>query len=234
MNKDNFFDILGDIDERYISEAYTTNIKMKKIIWIKRGAIAACLCLVIAGTILWMLQKQHVPEKYDVVQIECDRVVYDNVDTLISNSDLIVSGYFIDDASNRVIKEYSDAFKKEIIVDAEAKGVFHIDKIYKGNIDLEDIDIYCRYGYDNDSKQLVTFSCMTPMESGDKWLYFLNYVDEVKGYYTSGDYTGRYSLEALNDIENYDKYEKNGALGVHDGASPNLAMYRAIGEKWFN
>ena len=49
MRKEDFAEVLGDINENYIQEAETIK-RSKKPVWPKWGAMAACLCLVIGLT----------------------------------------------------------------------------------------------------------------------------------------------------------------------------------------
>jgi hypothetical protein len=54
MTNEKLYEVLGDIDEKHIQAARRTTAKAKKPAWVKWGAMAACLCLVIAGsTVLW-------------------------------------------------------------------------------------------------------------------------------------------------------------------------------------
>ena len=48
MTNEKLYEVLGDINEKHINEARAYH-KAKKPVWIKWGAMAACLCLVIAG-----------------------------------------------------------------------------------------------------------------------------------------------------------------------------------------
>ena len=48
MKKEAFCQVLGDINENYVKEARADR-KAKKPGWMKWGAVAACLCLVVAG-----------------------------------------------------------------------------------------------------------------------------------------------------------------------------------------
>lgn len=50
MRKEDFAEVLGDINEKHIVEARVER-KAKKSVWIKWGAMAACLCLAVAGVI---------------------------------------------------------------------------------------------------------------------------------------------------------------------------------------
>ena len=49
MNSKKFSEALSELDSKYVDEAINYKKKSKKPIWIKWGAIAACLCLVVAG-----------------------------------------------------------------------------------------------------------------------------------------------------------------------------------------
>ena len=49
MTNEKLYEVLGDINEKYVSEARVYQ-KAKKPIWVKWGAIVACLCLMIALT----------------------------------------------------------------------------------------------------------------------------------------------------------------------------------------
>lgn len=50
MRKEEFSELLNEINDNYIKDAHET--KNKKQVWLKWGAIAACLCLVAAGAII--------------------------------------------------------------------------------------------------------------------------------------------------------------------------------------
>jgi uncharacterized protein YuzE len=50
MKKEEFAEVLGDINEKYIKEARTAK-KSKTPTWVKWGAVAACLCLVAVGAV---------------------------------------------------------------------------------------------------------------------------------------------------------------------------------------
>ena len=52
MRKEEFSEVLGDIDEKHILEARAGH-KTKKPVWLKWGAMVACLCLVVVGVVTW-------------------------------------------------------------------------------------------------------------------------------------------------------------------------------------
>ena len=49
MNTKKFSDAMSELDTKYVDEALNYKKKAKKPSWVKWGAMAACLCLVIAG-----------------------------------------------------------------------------------------------------------------------------------------------------------------------------------------
>ena len=50
MNAKKFSDAMSELDTKYVDEALNYKKKAKKPIWVKWGAIAACLCLMIPLT----------------------------------------------------------------------------------------------------------------------------------------------------------------------------------------
>ena len=52
MRGQEMLDLIGDLDPAYI-EAAAENPRLRKSVWRRWAAIAACLCLVIAGTAMW-------------------------------------------------------------------------------------------------------------------------------------------------------------------------------------
>ena len=49
MNTKKFSDAMSEIDGRYVDEALNYKKKVKKPVWIKWGAMAACLCLMLVA-----------------------------------------------------------------------------------------------------------------------------------------------------------------------------------------
>lgn len=52
MKKEQLYDALGGINENYINEAHQTAKKKTRAGWVKWAAMAACLCLVVAGALV--------------------------------------------------------------------------------------------------------------------------------------------------------------------------------------
>ena len=47
MKKEKLYEVLGDINEEYVNEAHMTAKKKSRPVWLKWGAMAACLALVV-------------------------------------------------------------------------------------------------------------------------------------------------------------------------------------------
>lgn len=143
-------------------------------------------------------------KSYNLVTTETDRILYRDYDSLYEASELIVIGEFIDDASQEIKTRYDDSQKCDVIYDGTATNTFRIDKVIKGDIELgSEIKISQRYIVDEENKKIISFSSLTPMEKGTKWIYCLMpYSEPSKSYWTAGDYTGRYPYRDIN----YDDY----------------------------
>ena len=81
MKKETFCEILGDIDERYVKEARADR-KVRKTVWVKWGAVAACLAAVaVLGTVL--LQSGIFSQNTDVAALDNgDKIVFAKSDTV--------------------------------------------------------------------------------------------------------------------------------------------------------
>jgi hypothetical protein len=61
MNAKKFSDAMSELDTKYVDEALNYKKKSQKLGWIKWGALAACLCLVIVGVVS-ILNWQNEPQ----------------------------------------------------------------------------------------------------------------------------------------------------------------------------
>jgi hypothetical protein len=53
MTSQTLYELLGDIDAGHIQQAHAAPARAKGPAWVKWGAMAACLCLVIFGVTMW-------------------------------------------------------------------------------------------------------------------------------------------------------------------------------------
>lgn len=68
MKKEEFCEVLGDMNENYVKEARAVR-KARKPGWMKWGAMAACLCLLVAGGVLFTRNRGNAAPDPDPVQI---------------------------------------------------------------------------------------------------------------------------------------------------------------------
>ncbi len=120
---------------------------------------------------------------------------YDDYNTLFEDSDLVVSGSFIDDAIKETTRQYdiTDCRYKEY--KGFSHNTFKIDKVYKGSAESDTITIRQENFIDEENQRIITYSELTPMIKGDKWLYFLKKGGDEGTYFLRGDYSCRYPLD---------------------------------------
>jgi len=110
------------------------------------------------------------------------------------SADLVVIGEFVEEAKTELSYSYSEFYGKDIVVDGNAKGLFLVTEVLKGDIKPgEVITIIQRYAFDRERGALISFSELTPIHKGDRWIYFL--IQNANGdYYSAGDSDGRYPI----------------------------------------
>lgn len=59
MNAKKFSEAMGEIDGKYLDEAIQYKKKATKFRWVKWGAMAACLCLVLSGVFLYQAENRY-------------------------------------------------------------------------------------------------------------------------------------------------------------------------------
>ena len=65
MNAKKFSDAMSELDTKYVDEALNYKKKSRKPVWVKWGAMAACLCLIVAAiiTVPSMLNPQEIDSR---------------------------------------------------------------------------------------------------------------------------------------------------------------------------
>ncbi len=144
----------------------------------------------------------------EVIRVEGDRIVYSDLKSLTAASELIVIGEYADDTEQNLKYEYSERYKKDVLMDAVSTNTIHVKKILKGSPDKKELKISQRYGTEEERNALVTFSSMTPMKKGEEWIFFLYYDAVNDTYWCAGDYSGRYPLPESDVLEICKKVEK--------------------------
>lgn len=71
MNSKKFSEAMSELDTRYVDEAigYKKKRTYKKTVWVKLGAMAACLCLVIVGGVMFTQNSGNNVPNPEMVQI---------------------------------------------------------------------------------------------------------------------------------------------------------------------
>ena len=144
----------------------------------------------------------------EVIRVEGDRIVYSDLKSLTAASELIVIGEYADDTEQNLKYEYSEGYKKDVLMDAVSTNTIHVKKILKGSPDKKELKISQRYGTEEERNALVTFSSMTPMKKGEEWIFFLYYDAVNDTYWCAGDYSGRYPLPEGAALEACKKAKK--------------------------
>lgn len=120
MRKEEFFEILGELDGDIvkgvkISMKENTNSKVRKPGWVKWGALAACLCLVIGGAFLYQNQKNE--PVLGPGGGEPGGVFPDGVDPIIASLAVFPASESITDVKTATIESITetDAYEMDIL-----------------------------------------------------------------------------------------------------------------------
>lgn len=137
---------------------------------------------------------------YDIVECAVDRILYFDLESLEKASELIVIGEFVGEATQKVETMYEPNQDCEVIWNGISTNTFLVSKVIKGDVkEGTEIRISQRYLVDEEHKKFITFSSMTPMKNGEKWIYCLMPYNEYnQSYYTAGDYTGRFPYKDIS------------------------------------
>ena len=69
MNAKKFSDAMSELDSKYIDEAVNYKKKVQKPHWVKWGAMAACLCLIVAGGVMMTQNSKPSVPNPEIVQV---------------------------------------------------------------------------------------------------------------------------------------------------------------------
>ena len=125
---------------------------------------------------------------------ELNQMVYNDLEHLEKDSDIIVVGTFKEDSEQKEVFQYDSHFEKEVLSTVISTNYIEVSKVIKGSVNVGDaIPVTQDYGIvDN---QLVTTSRLTPMLKGDTWIFFLSEnTSELRAgkFRCTGDNDGRY------------------------------------------
>ncbi len=176
----------------------------------------------------------------EVVRVENDRIIYDSIEDLEANSDLIVIGTFVEDTKTEYKYGYTAGIEQQVMINATSTNIISIDKVIIGDAKVSDtITVAQRYGIEESSGNLITFSDLTPMRKGDQWIFFLSYGESTGYYWCTSDYSSRFpvpsgqsatlsrSVNANTEAQLVSEIEKmtHEDFGVYSDVAPMKDLY---------
>lgn len=205
MTAKEFSEALGELPEKYITEAEDYKRKKRSPIrWLLPAAgvaAAAAVALVIALGNSGEPALRFPTEGMEIVHAGGDRIVHTTLSELEAASDVIVVAEFAENARQTLTPENGVN-----LTDAVSVNSIIVCDTLSGEIVAAGSrpTVSQRYGVPEEQDRLVTFSGLTPMNKGDKWIFFLSY-DEANGtYWVEGDVSGRYPLPEGKIAELYE------------------------------
>ena len=186
MNRKDLYKGFNEVENDILERSETVFKNKKKPIWLKWGAMAACLCLVIVGAFMapnligeqypqQLINKINAEETYPEAPGSLE-VIYKSMDELVADADMIVR-ISVNAQKTEVLDGYRQVHTSVTIND-----------IYKGNLKTGDsVNIVEEAGQDG-----KVLGGIPVLNSNYEYILFLT---EYKGnYYPCGAYQGRFIL----------------------------------------
>lgn len=131
-----------------------------------------------------------------------DRLLFENLEEVENEASIIVEVTAKEIIDQEVSTHYSAHFEKELPSSGLTKRECHINRVYKGDVEIGDTitllqDYYIWDFSDDDSgeeQQLITSSYLKAAVKNNKYLMFLAYDDRFDGYWPVCDYEGMFSI----------------------------------------
>ena len=176
-------------------------------------------------TISSVITAGQIHEDTDVIRVVTEETTYADLASLIESSDLIVEGVFTQDTAQTISIAPNSSAGKPIFASVVSDSKFEIATVIKGDAKEGDvITILQEYAYVEDEDRVITFSGLTPMNKGDRWVYFLKYDPQRHVYYANGDICGRYPSELFTSLASSMGY------GVYDVSELNKELVGQVVE----
>ncbi len=203
MRGNELLDKMELVDAAYVEAADKVPEPRKRN---KRKSVAMIACaavILIVGGLVLMQGLRPVSPGYDITELEVvqktdDRVVYNTFMELAAGSDLVVIGEYACKT-----RQDTDPDRIRPIATNEIKVL----KVLKGDVRKGDrLPVSQSYEILAEEQCLITFSELTPMEKGERWIFFLLKGDLSDMYWCNGDSDGRYPLpdeEILGLMQDY-------------------------------
>ena len=183
MNAKSFSDAMSELDNKYIDEALNYKKKAKKPIWVKRGTMAACLCLVVVAAFVLTrtTSNEFSVEKFDQSQTYPEAPV-----SLVKIYTSLTE--IADDAE--VIVRVSVSGSKEVYLDGHPQihTSVKVLEALKGDISTNDVLTIVEEG----SGETVV-SGIPLLDPSNEYVLFLTQYEGK--YYICGAFQGRFMIE---------------------------------------
>ncbi len=205
MTAKQFSEALGELPEKYISEAESyKRRKRSHIKWLlpAAGVAAAAIALFVAFGSMGEPALHYPTEGMEIVHAGGDRIIHTSLSELEAASDVIVIAEFAENAKQTLTPENGIN-----LMDAVSVNSIVVCDTLSGDIVAVGSrpTVSQRYGVLEEQDKLVSFSGLTPMNKGDKWIFFLSYDEQNSTYWIEGDTSGRYPLPEGDIAEVYKK-----------------------------
>ncbi|MDE7398853.1 MAG: hypothetical protein K2N06_04905 [Oscillospiraceae bacterium] len=200
---------------------------MKKIISMISAIV---VCLALAGC----KKSQTSFDKFENLELVrtgfVDRIVYYDLESLETASDIAVIGKFIGETEQKEEYHYSEFFGKDILHWVSSTNTIEVKKVLMGDVNVGDkLKVTQWYGIVDD--KLITFSNLTPIQKGDEWVFFLELEPTIDNcYWCTGDSDGRYPVS--NSSNNPMPLSECPELGVYDEMDFKNEIYSEILERY--
>lgn len=203
MTSKQFSEALGELPEKYISEAEGYKRKKRSLMkWVlpAAGVAAAAIALFVVLGGKGEPAFRYPTDGMEIVQAGGDRMIYTSLPELEAASDVIVIAEFAENATQTLTPENGIN-----LIDAVSVNSIVVCDTLSGEIMAVSSHptVSQRYGVLEEQNKLVTFSGLTPMNKGDKWIFFLSYDEQNNTYWVEGDTSGRYPLPEGDIAELY-------------------------------
>jgi len=231
-----------------------TNAYSKMLIMKNKLIICGILIIAVLLTACSASNIESNAEITEVITIEGNGRIYRSLQELLEPSDwgagvledlsadLVVIGEFVEETDANFRYIYSDIYKKDVVINANAFNKLSVIEVLKGDVKIGDtIKVGQSYAFDEERGVMITFDGMTPMNKGDRWIYFLRYSKELSVYYSIGRYPVpneeiKQAIEelanaiAVDEIVTADKIHgvETSSLGVLKRSSFDFNLYSEV------
>ena len=175
------------------------------------------------------------PHKY---KINNDGKQFETIDLpYLSESGLIVIGEFVEDAHSIISYIYDPNFDKGIIRDSISYNRLLVTEVLKGDVKLGDIiTIQQNYRIEEGRGALVSYDGLTPMNKGDRWIYFLNSYDNDEDIKDFKQYLIEYfNISDESELDEYaNAYINSGMYEEGRYPVPDKGIADAVKQKSFD